>query len=122
MLGGVAARGQQHWEGFQVLCKPPELMNIDRRLFGLLVVLWGLMWQGMGSFRLGLIAAVGGYFACRWLTKRDPHFFAVLRLSARFDVAWCDPGDPPDRYGAYVLDVRADSLRAASSPSSGVSS
>ncbi len=106
----VSLKGQQQWESFHVLCKPPELLSIDRRLFGLLVILFAVFWQGFGQFRLGLVITVAVYFLLRRMTRQDPHFFSVLRLGTRFDVAWCDPGAPPERFGAYVLDLPLDEI------------
>ncbi len=108
----VSLKGQQQWEGFHVLCRPPEILSIDRRLFGLLIVVFAVFWQGMAQFRLGLLVTVVLYFMLRSMTKSDPHFFTVLRLGTRFDAAWCDPGDPPERFGAYVLNVRLEDLEA----------
>ncbi len=114
-MSAVNLRGQQQWEGFHVLCRPPELAHIDRRFFGLIFVLLAVLWQGVGSFLLGLAAAVGAYVGCRVMTWRDPHFFTVLRLSSRYDIAWADPGAPPETYGAYLLDVPVEQLRAGES-------
>ena len=113
----VSLKGQQEWEGFHVLCKPPELGGIDRRLFGICILLFGIFWQGMGTFRVACLAAAAFFFLCRYMTKKDPHFFAVLRLSTRYDAAWCDPGDPPERYGSFVLNERVEELESGA-PSS----
>ena len=104
----VRLKGHQEWEGFHVLCKPPEIAGIDRRLFGICILIFGVFWQGMGTFRVGVLATIVFYFLCRYMTKRDPHFFAVLRLSTRYDVAWCDPGGAPEHYGPCVLDRSPD--------------
>ena len=49
----VSLRGQQQWEGFHVLCKAPEIAGLDRRVFGLLFIVFFVLWQIMGSFLLG---------------------------------------------------------------------
>jgi len=46
----------------------------------------------------------------RLLTAHDPHWFEILRVTSRYDVAWCDPGGVPARFGACVLDVPVESL------------
>lgn len=109
----VSLKGQQEWEGFHVLCKPPELAGIDRRLFGIIMVLFGVFWQLMDTFRVAVLVCVLFYVLCRYMTKRDPHFFAVLQASTRYDVAWCDPGTAPDRYGPFILATPADGIESA---------
>ena len=108
----VSLKGHQQWEGFHVLCKPPEILNIDRRLFGFAIIFFAIFWQGFGQFRLGVLVALAAFFFFRHMTKQDPHFFTVLRLGTRFDVAWCDPGAPPETFGSYVLNVRLEDLEA----------
>ena len=94
--------GQQQWEGYQVLCKPLEIGGIDRRLFGLLIVVFMVFWQGMGSLLLGVGVTLIIYQLFRVLTKRDPQFFSVLQGASRLPAAWYDPADPPTRYGPYI--------------------
>ena len=106
----VSLRGQQQWEGFSVLCKAPEVAGVDRRLFGLVAVGFFIMWQAIGSFLLGLAVGGGLYVLFRRLTAYDPHWFEILRVTSRYDVAWCDPGGVPDRFGECVLDVAVESL------------
>ena len=106
----VNLKGQQQWEGFHVLCRPLELFGIDRRLVGLNIVVFGVFWQGISGFQVAAVVSVVLFLVFRRLTRRDPHFFQVLRLSSRFDVAWCDPGRPPNAYGSYVLDVSVEDL------------
>ena len=108
----VSLRGQQQWEGFHVLCKAPEVAGIDRRLFGLLGIAFFVMWQMIGSFLLGLGVAGALYVVFRRLTAHDPHWFEILRVTSRYDVAWCDPGGVPERFGVCVLDVPVESLAA----------
>ena len=95
--------GAQHWSGFHVVCKPLELGGIDRRLFGLLMIVFMVFWQGMGSFFLGVGATVVLYVFFRRLTKSDPQFFSVLRLAARHPAAWYDPATVPTEYGPYLV-------------------
>ncbi|MYH32148.1 MAG: hypothetical protein F4137_25625 [Acidobacteria bacterium] len=106
----VSLRGQQQWEGFHVLCKGPEVAGVDRRLFGLLGIAFFVMWQLLESFLLGVVMAGGLLVVFRRLTVYDPHWFEILRVTSRYDVAWCDPGGVPARFGECVLDVPLDSL------------
>ena len=108
----VSLRGQQQWEGFHVLCKAPEVAGLDRRLFGLIGMVFFLLWQLIGSFLLGAGAGVAMFYVFRWFARVDPHWFEVLRVTSRYDVAWCDPGAVPERFGSYVLDVSVDGLAA----------
>ena len=94
--------GQQQWEGYQVLCKPLEMGGIDRRLFGVLMVVFMVFWQGMGSILLAIPVTFGIYQLFRVLTKRDPQFFSVLQGASRLPAAWYDPADPPTRFGPYI--------------------
>ncbi len=108
----VSLRGQQQWEGFHVLCKAPEVAGIDRRLFGLLGIVFFVLWQLLAAFLLS-VAVTGALFVLfRRMTNRDPHWFEILRVTSRYDVAWCDPGGVPVRFGSCVLDVSLDSLAA----------
>ena len=106
----VSLRGQQQWEGFHVLCKAPELAGVDRRLFGLLGIAFFVIWQLLESFVLGVAVAGGVLVVFRRMTAYDPHWFEILRVTSRYDVAWCDPGGVPERFGECVLDVSVDSL------------
>ena len=106
----VSLRGQQQWEGFHVLCKPPEVAGLDRRVFGLLAMIFFVVWQVLVSFLLGLVLTVVSFILFRRLSHADPHWFEVLRVTSRYDVAWCDPGGVPARFGACVLDVPLDQL------------
>ena len=106
----VSLRGQQQWEGFHVLCKAPEVAGLDRRVFGLLAIIFIVVWQGLESFLLGLVLTVVSFILFRRMSDADPHWFEVLRVTSRYDVAWCDPGGVPARFGAYVLDVPLDQL------------
>ena len=106
----VSLRGQQQWEGFHVLCTAPEVAGIDRRLFGLLVTVFIVIWQALLSFLLGLGVTVALFIVFRRLTAYDPHWFEILRCTSRYDVAWCDPGGVPARFGLCVLDVRVEEL------------
>ena len=108
----VSLKGQQQWEGFHVLCKPTELAGIDRRLFGICIMVFGVFWQGMDQFRLAVVLAILFFLLCRYMTKKDPHFFALLRIGTRYDFAWCDPGEPPETYGACVLTERLEDLQS----------
>ena len=116
--------GQQQWEGYQVLCKPLAIGGIDRRLFGLLIVVFMVFWQGMGSLLLGIGVTLIIYQLFRVLTKRDPQFFSVLQGASRLPAAWYDPADPPTRYGPYIAPsddfVRGlnEKARRAQSPAS----
>lgn len=94
--------GEQRWEGYQVLCKPLEVGGVDRRLFGLLIMVFMVFWQGMGSLLLGIATTFALYYLFRVLTKRDPQFFSVLQSASRLPAAWYDPADPPTRYGPYI--------------------
>ena len=94
--------GAQRWEGFHVVCKPLELGGIDRRLFGLMMIVLMVFWQGMGSFLLGAGSTALLYMFFRRLTKSDPQFFSVLRLAARLPAAWYDPATLPTEYGPYI--------------------
>ncbi len=109
--------GQQQWEGFHVLCRPLELGGVDRRLFGILMIFFLVFWQGFGLFLYGLLATGGLYYFFRWLTKRDPQFFSVLRMSSRYPAAWYDEARAPTDFGPYVapnLRVVRDLERSAS--------
>ena len=106
----VSLRGQQQWEGFHVLCKAPEVAGLDRRLFGLLAIVFMVIWQVIGSFLIGLALTVGAFILFRRMGHADPHWFELLRVTSRYDVAWCDPGGVPARFGACVLDVPLDRL------------
>ena len=94
--------GQQQWEGYKVLCKPLEMGGVDRRLFGILIVVFMGFWQGMGSLLLGIAVTFALYQLFRLFTKRDPQFFSVLQAASRLPAAWYDPADPPSRYGPYI--------------------
>ena len=100
--------GNQRWEGYLPLCRPLELLGIDRRLFGLLVINFMVFWQGMGSFLLGAGVTAAIYWAFRLMTKVDPQFFSVLRASAKLPAAWYDPGRAPTVYGPLILDDPAE--------------
>ena len=106
----VSLRGQQQWEGFHVLCKAPEIGGVDRRLFGLLGIAFFVIWQLIGQFLLAVGVAGTLFVFFRRLTAHDPHWFEILRVTSRYDVAWCDPGGVPERFGECVLDVSLDSL------------
>ena len=106
----VSLRGQQQWEGFHVLCKAPEVAGLDRRLFGLLGIVFFVLWQMMQSFLLGVGVSAGCFVLFRRMGHADPHWFEVLRVTSRYDVAWCDPGGVPARFGACVLDVSVEQL------------
>ena len=106
----VSLRGQQQWEGFHVLCKAPEVAGLDRRVFGLLAIIFIVVWQGLESFLLGLVLTVVSFILFRRMSDADPHWFEVLRVTSRYDVAGCDPGGVPARFGACVLDVPLDQL------------
>ena len=106
----VSLRGQQQWEGFHVLCKAPEVAGLDRRVFGLLAIIFFVVWQVLVSFLLGLVLTVVSFILFRRMSHADPHWFEVLRVTSRYDVAWCDPGGVPARFGACVLDVPLDQL------------
>ncbi len=106
----VSLRGQQQWEGFHVLCKAPEVAGVDRRLFGLLGIAFFVLWQLVESFLLGLAVAGALFVVFRRMTVQDPHWFEILRVTSRYDVAWCDPGGVPARFGECVLDVAVESL------------
>ena len=112
----VSLRGQQQWEGFHVLCKAPEVAGVDRRLFGLLITIFIVVWQVLLSFLLGVAVAVAMFIVFRRLTAYDPHWFEILRCTSRYDVAWCDPGGVPARFGACVLDVPVESLADDAAP------
>jgi hypothetical protein len=117
----VSLRGHQQWEGFHVLCKAPEVAGLDRRVFGLLGIVFFVMWQLMASFLLGVALAVGCYLFFRRIAAADPHWFELLRVTSRYDVAWCDPGGVPARFGPCVVDDRLDarsSDRASDAPDS----
>ena len=64
--------GQQQWEGFHLMSKPVEMAEIDRRLFGLLLIFFLVFWQGLGLFFLGVVATLalcrvgGGAPRGRW--------------------------------------------------------
>ena len=94
--------GAQRWEGYQPLCRPLELLGVDRRLFGLLIILFFVVWQGMASFLLGAVLSGVVFGIFRWLTKKDPQFFSVLQSGSRFPAAWYDPGIAPSAFGSYV--------------------
>ena len=106
----VSLRGQQQWEGFHVLCKAPEVAGVDRRLFGLLGIAFFVLWQLVESFLLGLAVAGALFVVFRRMTVHDPHWFEILRVTSRYDVAWCDPGGVPACFGECVLDVAVESL------------
>ena len=99
--------GAQQWEGYQVLCRPLEMLGVDRRLFGILVIVFMIFWQGMGSFLLAIVISYAIYFSFRRMTKTDPQFFSVLRGSSSLPAAWYDPADAPSVYGAYIVPTRA---------------
>ena len=99
--------GAQQWEGYQVLCRPLEMLGVDRRLFGILVIVFMVFWQGMGSFLLAIVISYAIYFSFRRMTKTDPQFFSVLRGSSSLPAAWYDPADAPSVYGAYIVPTRA---------------
>ncbi len=115
----VSLRGQQQWEGFSVLCKAPEVAGVDRRLFGLLGIAFFVLWQIVDSFLLGLAVAAGLFVVFRRMTVNDPHWFEILRVTSRYDVAWCDPGGVPERFGECVLDVPVESLAGDAAESGG---
>ena len=95
--------GAQRWEGYQPLCRPLELLGVDRRLFGLLIILFFVVWQGMGSFLLGALLAGVVFWIFRLLTKKDPQFFSVLQSGSRFPAAWYDPGIAPRERHALIF-------------------
>ncbi len=118
--------GQQRWEGYQVLCKPLEMAGVDRRLFGVLMVVFMVFWQGMGSIFLAIPVTIGFFQLFRVLTKRDPQFFSVLQGASKLPAAWYDPADAPSSYGpyiapsdAYLRDLVALSKQVHRSPRSG---
>ena len=94
--------GAQRWEGYQPLCRPLELLGVDRRLFGLLLILFFVVWQGMSSFLVGVGLSAFVFWGFRVLTKKDPQFFSVLQSASRLPAAWYDPGLAPSSFGAYV--------------------
>ena len=98
--------GAQQWEGYQVLCRPLEMLGVDRRLFGILMIIFMIFWQGMGSFFLAIGVSYGIYYLFRRMTKTDPQFFSVLRGSSSLPAAWYDPADAPSVYGAYIVPTR----------------
>ena len=106
----VSLRGQQQWEGFHVLCKAPEVAGVDRRLFGLLAIAFFLIWDVLESFLTGGVVTGTLFVVFRRMTVHDPHWFEILRVTSRYDVAWCDPGGVPERFGECVLDVSVESL------------
>ncbi|MYN65581.1 MAG: hypothetical protein F4X11_11210 [Acidobacteria bacterium] len=95
--------GQQRWEGFHVLCKPAEMAGVDRRLIGILVVCFMVLWQGM-SIWIGIAITATLYWFFRRLSKHDPQFFSVLRNASRLPAAWYDPARVPSVLGGFVVD------------------
>ena len=112
----VSLRGQQQWEGFHVLCKAPEIGGVDRRLFGLLGIAFFVIWQLIEQFLLAVGVAGALFVFFRRMTAYDPHWFEILRCTSRYDVAWCDPGGVPARFGVCVLDVPVESLAGDAAP------
>ena len=100
--------GQQQWEGFHVACRPLEVAGVDRRVLGLLMIFFMIFWQGFNALFTGIGMTLLLYYVFRWMTKRDPQFFAVLRGSARLPAAWYDEARAPTEYGPYIApDARA---------------
>ena len=116
----VLMRGHQQWEGFHVLCKAPEMAGLDRRVFGLLGIVFFVIWQMLETFLLAISVTGVCFWFFRRLAAADPHWFEVLRVAARYDVGWCDPGGVPERFGACVLDGRADAAARGALAAAGV--
>ena len=66
------------------------------------IILFFVVWQGMGSFLLGTALSAVVFWAFRLMTKKDPQFFSVLQSASRLPAAWYDPGRSPTAFGPYV--------------------
>ena len=95
--------GTQKWEGYHTLCRPLELMGVDRRLFGILTIVFMVFWQGMDSLFLAISVSYGMFWAFRFMTKADPQFFSVLRGASTLPAAWYEAADAPSKYGPYIV-------------------